>query len=62
MEEKDIFINRKIYPNASDVFSVTTEPISKIKNKAIYILDTNALLLPYTTSSKSISEINKELS
>lgn len=59
MEEKDIFINRKIYPNASDIFSVTTEPISKIKNKAIYILDTNALLLPYTTSSKSIGEINK---
>lgn len=59
MGKKDIFINRKIYPNAGDIFSVTSEPLSKIKNKAIYFLDTNALLLPYTTSSKSIAEIEK---
>jgi len=59
MEEKDIFVNRKIYPNPADIFSVTTESVAKIKNKAIYIIDTNALLLPYTTSSKSIEEIKK---
>jgi rRNA-processing protein FCF1 len=59
MEEKDIFINRKIYPNASDIFSLISESISQIKSKAIYVLDTNALLLPYTTSSKSIEEIYK---
>lgn len=59
MEQKDIFINNKIYPNAKDIFNIKQEPLEEIKDKAIYVLDTNALLLPFTTSSKSIDEIKK---
>lgn len=33
--------------------------VEQVKNKCLFVLDTNALLLPYTTSSKSIDEIKK---
>lgn len=62
MNKQDIFISNKIYPNASDIFSTSLTPVKSIKDKCIFILDTNALLLPYTTSSKSIDELKKVFS
>jgi len=57
MSKKDIFISHKIFPNATEIFSTTVNSIDAIKESCIYVLDTNALLLPYTTSSKSIEEL-----
>jgi DNA-binding CsgD family transcriptional regulator len=59
MSKEDIFISNKVYPNASDIFSVSVTPLQSIKDNCLFILDTNALLLPYTTSSKSIDELKK---
>jgi hypothetical protein len=59
MSNNDIFISNKIYPNASDIFAVAIQPIDKIKDNCLFVLDTNALLLPYTTSSRSIDELKK---
>jgi rRNA-processing protein FCF1 len=59
MNEYDIFVNNKIYPNASDIFKTDLESMSEVKDKCLFIIDTNALLLPYTTSSKSIDEVKK---
>ncbi|MNU12578.1 hypothetical protein D3C71_06020 [compost metagenome] len=57
--ENDIFIINKIYPNADDIFTISVEPISEIKSKCLFVLDTNALLLPYTITPSSIDEIKK---
>jgi rRNA-processing protein FCF1 len=59
MNNNDIFINNKIYPDATDIFATSVQPIDKAKKDCLFVLDTNALLLPYTTSSKSIDEIKK---
>lgn len=59
MSEKNIFINNKIFPKASDIFSITGVPVSTVKSKCFFVLDTNALVLPYTTSSESVDEIKR---
>lgn len=59
MADYDIFIWNKIYPNAEDIFATELKSVEQVKNKCLFVLDTNALLLPYTTSSKSIDEIKK---
>jgi rRNA-processing protein FCF1 len=59
MSNNDIFINNKIFPDAADIFATSVQSISKVKDNCLFVLDTNALLLPYTTSSKSIDELKK---
>jgi hypothetical protein len=59
MEEKDIFINNKTYPNPEDIFKIEIPDLNVIKNDCIYVLDTNALLLPFTTGYQSLEEIKK---
>jgi hypothetical protein len=59
MKEFDIFINNKIYPNAESIFNTTNASLIELKDDCIFVIDTNALLLPYTTSSRSLEEINK---
>lgn len=58
-EEYDIFVNYSVYPDTENIFDTTLLSIDKIKDDCIFILDTNALLLPYSTGSQSLSEINK---
>ncbi|MBS1587828.1 MAG: DUF4935 domain-containing protein [Bacteroidetes bacterium] len=58
-EKLDNFVNYKVYPNATDVFDLSLESIEKIKNDCIFVIDTNALLVPYSTGSHSLKEINK---
>ena len=61
MNEKDydIFVNHKIYPDASEIFGLTLAPLDKVKDKCKIVLDTNALLVPYLTGSESLNEIKK---
>ncbi|WP_400191468.1 PIN domain-containing protein [Hymenobacter sp. B81] len=55
----DVFVANRIYPDAKDVFSVSLKPLSAVKNNCVFVVDTNALLLPYLASQKSINEIKK---
>lgn len=58
-DEYDIFVGYTVYPNADNIFSAALLSIDEIKNECIFILDTNALLLPYSTGTQSLTEINK---
>lgn len=57
--ENDIFIINKIYPDAKDIFTVSVEPITTLKEDCLFVLDTNALLLPFTISASSIEQLKK---
>lgn len=55
----DIFVKNKIYPKADMIFNTSLSPVEEIKNSCVFVLDTNALLLPYSTGSESLEEIKK---
>ena len=59
MIEKDIYIKNYLYPDSKNLFKCALKSISEIKDECIYVLDTNALLLPYTVSNKSLSELER---
>lgn len=56
-DEFDIFIKNEIFPEAEKIFSFSLSPLQEIKDVCIVVLDTNALLVPYNTGQKSLSEI-----
>ena len=56
---KNIFVNNKTYPDPKTIFQIELKDIEEIKNSCIYILDTNALLIPYKTTSHSLNEVDK---
>jgi len=62
MDKDLIFLSQRIYPNASDIFSVEIKSLGEIFDDCIFILDTNVLLLPYTTTSSGFEEIKKAFS
>lgn len=62
MNKEQIFLHHSIYPNASDIFSIEIDSIEDILDKCIFILDTNVLLLPYTTTSSSFNAITEVFS
>ncbi|RQO65184.1 hypothetical protein DBR43_30485 [Pedobacter sp. KBW06] len=55
----DIFNASKIYPNPEHIFGTHQISLSQIKDNCIFILDTNALLVPYSTGAGSLTEIGK---
>jgi hypothetical protein len=61
MSEFDIFIKNAIYPNADTIFSTTVEPLSKIKDECIFVIDTNALLVPYYANTEDLEAIREVL-
>jgi hypothetical protein len=61
MSDFDIFIKNSIYPNANTIFSTTVEPLSKIKEDCIFVIDTNALLVPYYANSQDLKTIRNVL-
>jgi rRNA-processing protein FCF1 len=58
-EEFDIFNNNKVYPNADKIFITQLPNVQMVKDDCIFVLDTNALLVPYSTGSDSLVEISK---
>lgn len=56
---KDIFIYNKIYPETSQIFQFCHQPVDKLKDNCIFVIDTNALLIPYSTSKESIDRIKE---
>lgn len=62
MDKDQIFLHHRIYPKASDIFNVNIKPIQDIIDDCIFVIDTNVLLLPYTTTSSGFEEIKKAFS
>ena len=62
MDKELIFLHQSTYPNASEIFNVDIKPLEKTIEDCIFVIDTNVLLLPYTTSSSGFEEINKAFS
>jgi len=56
-EEFDIFILSTTFPQASTLFNIRLPSVENIKNNAIVVLDTNALLVPYNTGKDSLLQI-----
>lgn len=55
--ESDIFISNSIFPDAESIFTFELQPLDAIKDKCIVVVDTNALLVPYTISKNSLDAI-----
>jgi len=55
--EAEIFVAEGVFPEAAAVFTARFTPLEETKNSACVVLDTNTLLLPYSTGSKTLSEI-----
>jgi DNA-binding NarL/FixJ family response regulator len=53
----DVFIANSIYPEADPLFAVHLKSPQEIREKCVVVLDTNALLVPYTIGKKSLTEI-----
>lgn len=58
-EAHDIFVANYKYPAVNKIFNTGVLPLNKIRDECIFVLDTNALLVPYKTGSDSLDEIAK---
>jgi rRNA-processing protein FCF1 len=58
-KDADILIANTIYPEAEPIFGVRLKPLEEIKSDCFIVLDTNALLVPYTTSKDSLEQIRR---
>src|SRR4028118_1892888 len=56
-EDIDIFIANDIYPDPVQIFNSKFKTKEEIKNDCFIVLDTNVLLLPYTTSEATLEGI-----
>lgn len=57
--KQDIFAANSTYPDAHAVFTWRPKSLKHIKDDCIIVLDTNPLLVPYETSSKSLDEVRR---
>jgi rRNA-processing protein FCF1 len=55
----DIFHHNKIYPKADRIFITELPTIESVKGECVFVLDTNALLVPFSTGTESLEEISK---
>lgn len=58
-EAADMFLKRKLYPDAAGIFSFQPKTLDEIKADCRFVLDTNELLLPYKVGSHDLEEIRK---
>ena len=59
MVEKDLFYLHKSFPEPDKIFSFTYKEIADVKDRCIFVLDTNVLLIPYFSSKDSIDDYKK---
>lgn len=58
-KDADLFIANSTYPEAEPIFTARLKPLDDIKSDCFVVLDTNALLVPYTTSKESLEQIRR---
>ncbi len=57
MEEKNYLVYKKIFPKVENILNIRVKTIEEIKDNSLYVLDSNVLLGPYTTSKTSLETI-----
>lgn len=58
-EALDLWISQSIFPDAAGIFSWQPRSLDEVISTANIVLDTNALLLPYSTGSQTLLQIEK---
>lgn len=53
----DMFFRQSLYPDAEGIFSFRPRSLEDIKDECFVVLDTNSLLVPYTTGKQSLEQI-----
>lgn len=56
-ENKDLFYLDKVFPEPDKIFSAQYKSLQDLFKTAIFVFDTNALLVPFDTSEKNLNEI-----
>src|SRR3990172_11635832 len=59
MTENELSAYKTIYPDLSRIFDLISNDIDTVKEECLFVLDTNVLLLPYTSSSESMQKIKE---
>jgi len=54
----DIFIANTVFPEARSLFAAGPQSLNSIKDDCIVVLDTNVLLIPFTTGQESLEQIH----
>jgi hypothetical protein len=54
----DAFIVESVFPDAAAVFTARASSLQDVREKAIIVLDTNALLVPYGIGSQTLAQID----
>jgi uncharacterized protein YutE (UPF0331/DUF86 family) len=57
--EFDIFILNSTYPDAETIFTSHLKSLDELKSECSIVLDTNALLVPYSIGKESLEQIRK---
>lgn len=60
-DEKDLFYLDKVFPEPDKIFSADYKRIDELYKTAVFVFDTNALLVPFDTSEKNLKEIKQIL-
>lgn len=55
----DPFVRDSLFPDPQAIFAFSPAPLTTIKDQAVFVLDANVLLLPYTTGRIALQEIKK---
>lgn len=55
----NIFYRQSLYPDAEGIFAFRPKSLLEIKDDCFVVLDTNSLLVPYTTGKDSLEQIEK---
>jgi PIN like domain len=58
----DPLVRQRLFPEATKVFEFIPEPIEEVLRKGAIVLDTNVLLVPYTTGRASLEQIRQTYS
>lgn len=61
-ESSDVFIAQQVFPDAEAVFTARLKSVNQVKRECLIVLDTNALLVPYTVSKESLDQIRQTYS
>lgn len=58
-EELDPFVVNDVYPEAESIFTADLKPLGQVKDDAVVVLDTNALLVPYSIGKETLDQIRR---
>jgi len=53
----NIFIANEVFPDAAAIFLASFKPLEEVKDTALVVIDTNALLVPYNVGKNSLEQI-----